>query len=351
MEPKRERRKLWLAVFASLFLHLVVAFSLAAFHGASSLPPLEEDKPVELTMVDLPGTTAPEKRANPAYIETDATNESREEPKEKLFESNANSIAASRLPATGDLPLPAQDGKDRSFLQMQTQDVSLAAQALKPQREAEPTPVPVPSVAPSVVPTPEASPPPKSTPPPTPKPVATPQPEQLAMLTATPPLALRDPQEVEASPPPEVGPTAPPVDSRPRPQSAAAGYQAEKRQTRISGQITNRGPRSSVDAVGTPLGKYQKSVSDAIGSRWYYYVKGKMDLVSIGTAHLEAQVDATGKVRNLRVLSNNANETFANICLQSFQEAQIPPIPPDLVATLPEGRLPVDITFTTYANP
>ncbi len=37
-------------------------------------------------------------------------------------------------------------------------------------------------------------------------------------------------------------------------------------------------------------------------------------------------------------LSNSANEAFANICLQSFQEAQIPPIPPDLVATLPDGQ-------------
>jgi hypothetical protein len=36
--------------------------------------------------------------------------------------------------------------------------------------------------------------------------------------------------------------------------------------------------------------------------------------------------------------------------LQSFQEAHIPPIPPDLIATLPEGRMPVDFSFTTYAN-
>jgi outer membrane biosynthesis protein TonB len=79
-------------------------------------------------------------------------------------------------------------------------------------------------------------------------------------------------------------------------------------------------------------------------------MKSKMDLVSIGTAHVEAEVDANGKVQKLRVVSNDANEAFANVCLQSFQEAKIPPIPPDLIATLPEGRLPVDIYFTTYAN-
>jgi hypothetical protein len=36
--------------------------------------------------------------------------------------------------------------------------------------------------------------------------------------------------------------------------------------------------------------------------------------------------------------------------LQSFQEAHIPPIPPDLIEALPEGRMPVDFTFISYSN-
>ena len=35
-------------------------------------------------------------------------------------------------------------------------------------------------------------------------------------------------------------------------------YQPEKQETRITGRITDRGP-SAVDAVGTPLGKYQEA--------------------------------------------------------------------------------------------
>ncbi len=352
MNTKGERRKLWLAILASLFLHVVVALSLAAFNGSSSPLPPAEDQPVELTMIDLSATPPPPPfRVNTPYTETDSARESPEEPKEKTFESNANSIASSTLPATGDAPLPSQEGKERPFVEMQTQDVSLPTNGSEAKPESQPPSPPEPSAAPSVVPTPakRASPPPEATPRPTPEPVATPEPEQFAMLTATPPPALRNPEEVEA-PSPEVSPSPPPVVARRRPETAAAGYQAQKQQTRISGRITDRGPRSSVDAVGTPLGKYQKAVSDAIGSRWYYYMKAKIDLVSIGTAHIEAEVDRQGEVQNLRVLSNNANEAFANICLQSFQEAQIPPIPPDLVATLPDGRLPVDIFFTTYAN-
>ncbi len=169
------------------------------------------------------------------------------------------------------------------------------------------------------------------------------------MLTATPPPALRNPEEVEPTPPPEVGPSPPPVTARPRPETPAAGYQAQKQETKISGRITNRGA-SSVDAVATPLGKYKKAVSDAIGSRWYYYIKAKGDVASIGTARIEAEVDDQGKIRNLRMRSNSANEAFANICLQSFQEAQIPPIPSDLVATLPDGRLPLEFSFTYFSN-
>ena len=277
-------------------------------------------------------------------METAPSKESAEKPKEQTFESNANSIAASKLPATGDLPLPAQDGKERPYVNLETHQYSLASEGSKPQPEPR-------SVAPESKPAPEAPTPPKpaASAAPTAAPATTPEPEQFAMLKTTPPPPIKAPDETEPSPPPVVAEPAPPVAPRPKPELAASNYQAQKEETRITGRLTNRGP-SSVNAVGTPLGRYQKAVSDAIGSRWYYYMSKKMDLVSIGTAHIEAEVDAQGHVQKLRIVSNNANEAFANICLQSFQEAHIPPIPPDLIVTLPEGRMPVDFAFTAYAN-
>ncbi|HEY0368584.1 MAG TPA: hypothetical protein VGC85_03215, partial [Chthoniobacterales bacterium] len=342
-EGKRERRLVWVAILASLFLHVVIAFSVAAFSNVSTPLPPPDDQPVQLTMVDLPPNPVNTPKPNPAYVENDPTKETAE-PKEKIFESNANSQAASDKPASGDLPVPTQDGREQPFLDLQNQQAAIAMQGKK----AQPTPPPEPSVAPTA--TPRASEPPKptptATPVATPAPLATPEPEKFAMLTSTPPPALRDTDETTPTPtPPDLPPTPPPPVERPRPESPASAYQREQQQTRITGRLTNRGP-SSVNAVATPLGKYQKLVSDAVGSRWYYYVKQRMDLVSVGTAHLEAQVDSSGKIRNLRILSNTSNESFANICLQSFQEAQIPPIPPDLVATLPDGRLPVDFYFT-----
>src|SRR4051812_11296905 len=190
MSERNERKKLWLAVLASLCLHVVIALSLAAFSGSSTPLPPEEDKPVELTMVDLSATPPPVK-PNPAYMETDPDKEAPEPPKEKTFESNANSIAASKLPESGDAPLPSQEGKERAFLDLQTQNSSVPVDGSRAVAQ-QPTPpppqgTPMPTVAPTVKPKSSATPVP--TPPATPAPVATPEPEKLAMLTSTPPPA------------------------------------------------------------------------------------------------------------------------------------------------------------------
>jgi outer membrane biosynthesis protein TonB len=180
-----------------------------------------------------------------------------------------------------------------------------------------------------------AQPQPSAAPQETPAPSAAPQPtlqpapisaaEQFAMLTARPTPAVK-------------------------PSSAAASaYRAYKDRTRISGRITNRGV-SSVNALGTPLGRYMKFLLDAVGSRWYTYLDRRIDLISIGTTRVVFTVDRSGEVKNLKVVENTANEALANVCIQSIQEAQLPPMPDDLAATLPAEGLDMDIPFTIYPN-
>lgn len=347
MEQRRDYRTVGLAIVISLFVHLVIGYSLAAFGSAftPNLPSLEE-KPVELTLVDL--STPPLVPKNPPYMETAPSKAKVEKPKEQTFESNANSIAASKLPAEGDLPLPTQDGKDRPSMNLETHDYSLPTDGSKPQPKTRST------VAPESKPVeamqhPKAKPTeaPRSTP--IPSPVTKPEPEQFALLKTTPPPPIQATDETAPSPPPNVTKSVPLTAPKPKPDLAASNYQAQKQETRISGSLTTRGP-SSVNAVGTPLGRYQKAVSDAIGSRWYYYYDRRRDLMGIGTVILSADIDAEGHVQNLRVKANDANEAFANVCLQSFQDAHIPPIPPDLITTLQNGQLHVDFNFTSYAN-
>jgi len=299
-----ETRTVLLAVLEAILIHLVVAFFLAAFGGVFSPPAPVEDKPAELTLVDLAPTSK-----NSAFIENDESKKA-PEPKEKTFESNANSIGASELAATGELPLPSQTGKDRPFMDLETHQHSLETKGAQPQPSAVPQENPNPSAAPQTQPAPVTA------------------AEQFAMLTRQP---------------------TPPVEKSVTSPQTRSAYRSMKQRTRIAGRITNRGV-SSVNALGTPLGRYQKFLLDAIGSRWYAFIDRQIDLVTIGTARVVFVVDRSGHVKNLKVVENSSNETLANVCIQSIQEAQLPPMPDDLATTLPPEGLDMDIPFTIFPN-
>ena len=299
-----ETRTVLLAVLAAILIHLVVAFFLAAFGGVFSPAAPVEDKPAELTLVDLAPTSK-----NSEFIENDESKKA-PEPKEKTFESNANSIGASELAATGELPLPSQTGKDRPFMDLETHQHSLETKGAQPQPSAAPQENPNPSAAPQTQPAPVTA------------------AEQFAMLTQQP---------------------TPPVEKSVTSPQTRSAYRSMKERTRISGRITNRGV-SSVNALGTPLGRYQKFLLDAIGSRWYAFIDRQIDLVTIGTARVVFAVDRSGHVKNLKVVENSSNETLANVCIQSIQEAQLPPMPDDLATTLPPEGLDMDIPFTIFPN-
>ncbi|MEY2538629.1 MAG: hypothetical protein QOG67_2369 [Verrucomicrobiota bacterium] len=309
-ERKQEARKVLWALLAALIIHLIVGSTLALLGGFQPTPAAIEDKPVELTIMDT-SPAVPKKPKNNMFVETDESRQTAEPPKEKTFESNANSIAASQgNPKTDALPLPSQEGKERPALDLDNQHYSLPNQGIQAQPSVAPQETPKPSQAPTVTPQPTAA-------------------DQLAMLTHTPV--------------PQAKPT-------PAPQHPASAYRPERQQTRISGSISNRGI-SSVNAIGTPLGRYEKILKDAIGSRWYAYVQPKVDLITIGTVQVHFVIDRSGKIKNLKIVENSSNETFANICLQSILEAQLPPIPEDVANTLPSEGLEIEgMNFIIYPN-
>jgi len=300
-----ETRTVLMALLVAILIHLLVAFFLAAFGGVFSPATPIEDKPAELTLVDL-APTAPK---NSAFVETDESKKA-PEPKEKTFESNANSIGASELAAAGELPLPSQTGKDRPFMDLETHQHTLETQGAQAQPSAAPQESPNPSTAPQTEPAPVTA------------------AEQFAMLTQK---------------------TAPAAERSVTTPQTRSAYRSMKERTRISGRITTRGV-SSVNALGTPLGRYMKLLLDSIGSRWYAFVDRQIDLISIGTTRVVFVVDRTGHVKNLKVVENSSNETLANVCIQSIQEAHLPAIPDDLAATLPPEGLDMDIPFTIFPN-
>ncbi|PYI99047.1 MAG: hypothetical protein DME98_02065 [Verrucomicrobia bacterium] len=206
------------------------------------------------------------------------------------------------------MPLPSQDGKDRPLMDFETNPHSLETKGAQPQQST-------------------AAPQPKQMTAPQPAPITAA--EQFALLTQKPTAAS------EAS-------TAT--------SQAQSAYRRQKERTHISGNITSRGI-SAVNALGTPLGRYQKIVADSIGSRWYVFVEQKRDLITIGTLRLRFNIDRSGQVKGLKITENSSNEAFANVCVQSVLEAHLPPIPEEVANTLPPEGLEVDgLGFIIFPN-
>src|SRR5207244_10864229 len=113
-----------------------------------------------------------------------------------------------------------------------TPQPSLETQGAQPEPSAAPQEHPKPSAAPQAQPAPVTA------------------AEQFAMLTQRP---------------------TPAAESSAAFQQARSAYRAQKERTRISGRITNHGV-SSVNALGTPLGRYQTFLFDAVGYRWFSFV-------------------------------------------------------------------------------
>src|SRR5205823_5122869 len=227
----------------------------------------EEEKPVELTIMELaPRPTPPSGPKSTPFIDTTKQTATKEEPEEKTFESNANSIGASELPALGIAPIPTQEGKQLPTKDLTNRQHSLEQEGAQPQPSSRPSSPPVPSATPRATPEPTAAQSPTATPPSTPQPTPKPTPsaDLLAMFRASPPPAAHTPgaENEIRSPSPKASP--PPVSHPP----ASSAYRRERIQERMAGNISKRGV-SSVNAVGTPLGRYEKKVYDAIGKRWY----------------------------------------------------------------------------------
>ncbi len=301
---EQDARKVFWALLLAILIHLVVAFLLAAFSGffTPSLPAPE--KPVELTFMDLSPASMASK--NSAFIETDESKNA-PEPKDKTFESNANSIGASELAATGELPLPSQTGKDRPFMDFETNPYSLDTKGAQAQQK-----------------------------PASQQKAAQPAAQPAAPITAAEQFALLTQKSAAA------------LDAATESSQAQSAYRRLKERTHIAGNITNHGI-SSVNALGTPLGRYQKQVVDSIGSRWYIFMEQKRDLVSIGTLRLRFVVDRSGKVKDLKITENNSNEALASVCVQAVFDAQLPPIPEDVAKNLPPEGLEMEgLSFTMF---
>ncbi len=341
-ERRKQRKRTTAALLAALLIHLLIV--LAAFVLLSLKPawipragPRAEPPPVELTMMPPPEPSPPPKKKERDFFDSSQGNVSEQAPDAAAFESDRNTTAASERPAQSDAPVPTQDGDEAPGLTLETKNLSLGP--VKP--PAAPSPdSPARAERKAAEKTAAEKPTEKKTAEaktePTPRPTPKPDDSELALL---------DPAKPPPAPKPPVPEVRKPQKASPPTRANPPAFQPQQRLTRLTGGIDSRG-RSSVNSVATPLGRYKKMISDAIGSRWYYYVQDMLDLVGIGTVQLRFVVDSSGKVERVQVLKNTSNESLASCSVRSIIEAEIPPIPRELAGTLPAGKLEVDYSFT-----
>ena len=369
-DPARLRRrgpKLWqiaLAVVAAFFLLAGLIVLLAWALPYWPRPPVRHGSvaPISLTLqpseepTPTPSLHKTEDAAKqqPEYIRTPDDRASATPPPDPKFISHQDTLAASEKPPEDpSKPLPTQDGKEISAFDFDTNPYipgkeahdNLLAGAPAPSQPA-PTPPPVnatpspsPSPTPEYTPAPDAfltarsQPSPANTPPeatPRVKPDSTPPIKDLLAAQAAR-VRLENPAVSST------GPRQPP------------GYQPQQIQTKMSGAVDSRTGKASVAALGTPLGRYEKAVGDAIGARWYFLVDERMStLVRTSEVKVHFVVTRSGKITNTYVTGKNPNTALADVSLEAVVNAEVPPIPSDVAALLPEGQLEGDFSFSFF---
>jgi len=333
-EEKRERDRTIVAIALSVLLHVVLLLTAIALIALAPEPPPPpepapaSDAPVEVSVLEPP------KQEERAFVDSADLLTADQPPEETAPESDRDTVAASTTLGTGPDDLPNQEGEEQQMLAVVDKDFSLGDTPAQPGAAPQPPTPPQPESEPQEPKEPQEPTENQDEQPPDPEAESTPReipPNSVNLLEPE----IRKPQRAEVA----RAETAPNQPGQP-------GYQPETRVTRIKGGIDNRDRRSSIAARATPLGKYKKMVSDAIGSRWYYYVNQTLDLVSIGSVEIRFIVKRNGEIEKIRVLSNTSNESLASASVGSIMDARIPPIPDEVAQTLDGERLEIDFTFS-----
>ncbi|MCX6855325.1 MAG: hypothetical protein NTV80_10520, partial [Verrucomicrobia bacterium] len=383
-------------IHAIAFMIILWGFSTEA--GLRLLEPpqaaVKEEPVEEVTMIfpeQIIPAIPPPKPPEKAYIRTTQNLAESQAPKQAAFQSDRNTQAASKLPpkSGATLLMPTMEGTAPTKMELANRDykdgevkndatlpttaaATAAATAMRPpQPQAPPAP-------PSILKPVDAPPP---APPPQP---------QVAKVTAndsTPlvkmmeemdkdaarmdmnrlPLEVRKP---EVKPVTETPPAKPQIRApadMPPPQIAKAipvseeeikmtAGQAEKdsyvpftRTNKVDGAISREGD-NAVDSEATPLGRYMKEVTGAVGKKWHLYVKLARDSVNFGRVRFRFFVDRKGVPQDLQILSDarDADPRMRELTLRAILDAQIPPIPADLLPDLDDERVKIEYEAIVY---
>lgn len=322
-----------------------------------------------------------------AYIRTTQNEASTVKPANSMFESDRNTLAASKLPPKADatLMVPTTEGDAPTKMEMASRDFrdgQIKNDAVAPSPPANSTPLdmraPAPVTPPSIL-KPQPAPPPS---PQQPKQVAKALPADDSMLKKMMedldkesarvdpdrlPIEVRKPNELNVAESKMVKPQVRvPEDTPPMPPvpkavpvtddvQATAGkpekdaFSPFTRMGKNDGAVSREG-ENAVDASATPRGIYMRQVTGAVEQKWHRYVRLARDSVTFGRVKFRFYVDRNGTPQDLRILSDarDADPRMREITLRAILDADIPPIPDELLPELEDGRLKIEYDAIVY---
>lgn len=108
------------------------------------------------------------------------------------------------------------------------------------------------------------------------------------------------------------------------------------RKQETKGSISNHGKEVSVDAADTPLGRYYRQITGQVEKKWNIYIKLRRDGMTYGLVKIVFYVNKKGKLEDLKVIDDKeSNPVLTKLTLQAIKDAEIPPIPADVIPLLP----------------
>src|ERR1700751_10760 len=154
-----KRKKITLAVIASLVLHLFLFLAVVGYYTIFPPPAnpkgAEDQDTPQLTILDTP----PDKEQQP-YVRTEDDQKTDQKQDNAPFQSDKDTAAASEKQSNEQAPLPTQDGKSLESLMFRNNDFSLAMNGQDYSRDsanggenAPSTPGPPPHTTPTPAPT------------------------------------------------------------------------------------------------------------------------------------------------------------------------------------------------------
>lgn len=188
--------------------------------------------------------------------------------------------------------------------------------------------------------------------PPTP-PAAAPQKSEASKAAQSNPANTLMPGDLDKaspadSPTPEDNPTKPERPRTLREAMAQKSSQLPGLQMQQSGGVHKRALKSSLDAMATPFGAYDRAIVEAVSQRWYDLLDSqKFASDRTGKVTVKFNLNADGTVTEVKISGNSVGDLLGYVCQAAIEQAApFGKWPPDMRRMI--GANFREITFTFY---